>query len=186
MKHLAVFAAVLLATGAFADFKVADTIDVVTLDDGSTVKGTIIAEGSRGVIVVGKTGEVVVPKQKVVKIERGKPESETKGYTTDPVEGVKVVTGEGFRDGQKSGGQSPQPQSGPAQASGHQKPGGQAGGGARVTPEMVKQAMQKNPQAAAWVNMVGGPDKAAALLNDPNKRKELEKTAQSLGIKLPF
>jgi len=178
MRNIAVLVSVLvLATAAYADFKVVPSVDVVTLDDGTTVTGVVIAEGARGVILIKDAKEVVIPKEKVVKVERGVPTAETKGYTTDPVEGQKVVTGEGFRDGTAGG------SSGPADA-GNKAPKAQGSvpDSEKITPDMVRQMMKNNPQLDAWVKMVGGPDKAVVILNDPEKRKAIENTARNLGI----
>jgi hypothetical protein len=50
---------------------------------------------------------------------------------------------------------------------------------------MIKAMLKQKPERDAWVKALGGPDKVAAILNDPNKRKELEKTAKTFGINLP-
>ena len=178
MRIATVLAAVLvIASAVYADFKVVPSVDVVTLDDGTTVSGVVIAEGARGVILVKDAKEIVIPKEKVVKIEKGVPTAETKGYTTDPVEGQKVVTGEGFRDSSSPA----QPQDKTTDAK-PPAPKGNANVPNKVTADVVREMMKQNPQLDAWVRIVGGPDKAANILNDPEKRKAIEDTAKNLGI----
>jgi hypothetical protein len=174
---LVLVGALVLAAAAYADFKVVPSVDVVTLDDGTTLTGTVIAEGARGVVLVKDAKEVVIPKDKVVKVEKGVPTAETKGYTTDPVEGQKIVTGEGFRDsGSSEDKQAKDSEGKPA------TPQANAGKPGKVTADMVKNMTKQKPQLDAWVKVVGGPDKAAEILNDPEKRKEIEKTAKNFGV----
>ena len=100
MGMLAVF--LLFGGAAHADFRVAETQDVIYLVDGTKVEGTIIASGLKAVVIVVKTKpekegeeevtkEVVVPKSKIERIQRGKPAQDVSSFQTDPVEGVKTL-----------------------------------------------------------------------------------------------
>ncbi|MBN1808682.1 MAG: hypothetical protein JW909_06405 [Planctomycetes bacterium] len=189
-----VIVTVFAALCAQADFKVVETVDVVTLVDGTEIAGTIIVEGSRGVILVKDAEEVIIPRKDILKIKKGEPTPNTKGYTTDPVEGQKVVTGEGFRDG---GAASAGPASGGNTAGGGTAAagnpagparggkGGKPAAGGKITPDMVKDMMAKDKRVEAWVKIAGGPDKAAQMLSDPKTRREVEQMARNMGLTLP-
>ena len=155
------------ASTAVADFKVADTTDTVFLVDGTKIEGTVIAVGMRSVIIVvkgekeGEAKEVVISKANVERIERGGGAKETASYTTDPVDGAKVVTGQGFRDSGSSepaAGPRPQGQT-PAPAA----PAGPASVDQNIR-KMLESAMGTNPLVKRLVDNAGGLDQAAALI----------------------
>lgn len=180
------------------DFKVMESVDTITLTDGSNIEGIIVASGAKAIVIVveGEAGpqEQVVPRDKIKEVKTGAPTAHTKAYTTDPVDGVKVVTGEGFRDtagqpagtsGQPATAQTPPRPQAPAA---RQKPSATPAGTPRapkITAEMIQNMLGKSPQLKTLVNAIGGPEKAAQLVNDPRRRLELEEMARSLGVELP-
>ena len=181
----------LAASSVQADFKVAESRDKITLKDGKEIVGIIIASGRKGVLIVVEdqdgSREIVVPKDKVKSIDRGASSPGTKAFTTDPKDGVKVVSGEGFRDvskPKKSGnGNKPKNNQGGKPAQKQTNAGRQSA--AQITPQMINQLAGKDPRVKAFVNMVGGAGKAAQMLNDPEQRKRLEEMARRMKIQVP-
>ena len=181
----------LAASSVQADFKVAESRDKITLKDGKEIVGIIIASGRKGVLIVVEdqdgSREIVVPKDKVKSIDRGASSPGTKAFTTDPKDGVKVVSGEGFRDvskPKKSGnGNKPKNNQGGKPAQKQTNAGRQRA--AQITPQMINQLAGKDPRVKAFVNMVGGAGKAAQMLNDPEQRKRLEEMARRMKIQVP-
>ena len=86
---------------ASGDIKVIPSADKVHLVDGTVVEGTVIARGTKAVVVIVGDKETRVPAEKVQRIEYGAQAAAVSGYMTDPVDGVKCVTGEGFRDAEE-------------------------------------------------------------------------------------
>lgn len=195
MRGWLVVAAVACACSAvLADFKVGESEDVIVLKDDTELRGVVIASGLKAVVIViqGENGpeERIIVKEDIKDMALGKPSGRTKACTTDPQDGLKVVTGEGFRETKpapkKQSGGKPAAQAKAPQAK--QKPAPkQAAKPAqgKVTPDMIKVLMQQNPQLKTFVNRVGGPEKAAALISDPNQRKQLEEMARKFNIQIP-
>jgi hypothetical protein len=72
------------------------TVDVVTLTSGKQVKGRIIAEGSKAVVMIveegGKVEERSIPRTSIAKIEKGRKEAIEDYYQTGAVDGKEKVT----------------------------------------------------------------------------------------------
>jgi hypothetical protein len=72
------------------------SVDVITLTDGTTLKGKIIAEGAKAVVIIvevkGKVEEKSVERAKISKIEKGKQEPVEEYYETGVVDGEEKVT----------------------------------------------------------------------------------------------
>ena len=170
MRRLLVLAAAVVLTpvGA-ADFKVLRTDDVVKLVDGTEVRGTVIAVGMKAVIVAVEDREVVVPRAKVETIVRGPSRAETLKFMTDPVDGLKVITGTGFRDGEAAG--EVQAEEGPAEekkpepAPKHErKPSVKD-----LDADAIRRLMKRNKRLERLVKTLGGPEKAAEFVKRMDK-----------------
>jgi hypothetical protein len=152
MRVLSAAVAVLVLSGlAFADLKVMDTEDVVHLVSGEEVRGTVLAVGIKAVIVIVENTERVIPRRDVASIERGELRPTIKGYQTEAVDGIKLVTGEGFRDSDSEGGEE-------AVAA---KPG------AAGTPEAAGRGSDNKPLISE--------EMADKLMEDPENRKRIER-----------
>lgn len=170
-RFLALAAALSLCPLGAADFKVLRTDDVVKLVDGTEVRGTVIAVGMKAVIVAVEDREVVVPRSKVESIVRGATRAETLKFTTDPVDGLKVITGRGFRDekapAEEEGevGEAPaekkEEKRGPARKPGR-KPGRKPSGKG-LDADALRRLMKRDKRLERMIKMVGGPEKAAEL-----------------------
>ncbi|GAB4167498.1 MAG: hypothetical protein Kow00107_11860 [Planctomycetota bacterium] len=72
------------------------SVDVITLADGTTVKGKIVAEGSRAVVIIveSKDGvqEKTIERAKISKIEKGKQVPDEEYFETGVVDGKEKVT----------------------------------------------------------------------------------------------
>ncbi len=162
MRRLAALAVVLsLSRAGVADFKVLRTDDTVKLVDGTQVRGTVIAVGMKAVIVAVEDREVVIPRSKVESIVRGPARAETLRFTTDPVDGVKVITGKGFRDKAtegEEGEQTPEEKvegKRPAPEPTRMKPK------KAIDADAIRRFMKQDKRVEGWVKMMGGPEKAA-------------------------
>jgi hypothetical protein len=170
MRSVVILLALASAVGtARADLRVLETADVVHLHDGTEVRGTVIAVGIKAVVVIIDDKEVVIPRERVMKIVRGEVGTNVKGYATEVVEGLMRVTGPGEAGGAAvaAGPQAPATGPGPAAAQ-----------GATITKERLLQLMQSNPMLALIVKKQGGPDKALEWLeknrSNPDVQRKLE------------
>ena len=164
MKRLLV-PAVILTLGAVgrADFKVLAAEDVVTLIDGSEIRGTVIAVGMKAVIIAAEDTEIVIPRSQVESIVRGPTRAETLKFMTDPVDGLKVITGKGFREEEVAA-------EGELEAASEEKKGEKARPKRKrgpkatkraITPDAIRQLMKRDKRLEQWVKIIGGPEKAA-------------------------
>lgn len=150
---------------AGADFRVGDTVDVVYLVDGTKIEGTVIAVGIKAVVVVvkgekeGEAKEVVIPKTKVERIERGDAAKDTASFKTDTIEGTKRVTGQGFREEQNEP-LAPEAKEEP-ESNQPAKPTGPANRNLR---KLIEDAMGSNPTVKTLVKQAGGVDQAVQVL----------------------
>jgi hypothetical protein len=163
----AAVAALVLSGLAFADLKVMDTEDVVHLVSGEEVRGTVLAVGIKAVIVVVENKERVIPRREVASIERGELRPTIKGYQTDVVEGIKLVTGEGFRDSDAEGGEQAVAE-GPAaarsrKAAGRGKGARRGKGGEPLISEEKADELMDDPEARKLVEKLGGREKAMEM-----------------------
>ncbi len=168
-----VFALLLAAGDASADFKLAASQDVIILVDGTKITGTIIARGLKAVVIVvkgendGEAKELVIPKTKVDRIEKGDSDQEISSFTTDGVDGIKVVTGEGFRDSEDA-----EPAA-PAAEGDSGKPA--AGGKKGDLRKRIETAMKSNPVVRQMVRNSGGMDNVMTRLETDEKlRRQVE------------
>ncbi len=166
---------VLCPLGA-ADFKVARTDDVVKLIDGTEVRGTVIAVGIKAVIVAVEDREVVIPRAKVESIVRGAARAETLKFMTDPVDGVKVITGKGFRD-EGPGAEEGELEQPPERKEGEKpaRPGrDRKGPKRRIDAGAIRRHMKRDKRFELMVKNLGGPDKVAEMAKNMDE-ETLEK-----------
>ena len=170
----AAFVFVATAGDVAADFKLAASDDVVILVDGTKIRGTVIAKGLKAVVVVvkgekdGEAREIVIPKTKVERIEKGESDREISSFTTDGVDGIKVVTGEGFRDTESE--EPPAPAADPG--SNENKASGGKKGELR---KRLEKAMGSNPVVRQMIVRGGGLDNVMQRLEtDDGLRRQVE------------
>ncbi len=166
-KWFAVSFAVLVAAAARGQLKVMDSDDLVRLVSGEAIRGKVLGEGLKAVVIVvkGKEDELVertIPRAQIRSVERGGFNPTMKSYATETVQGIRVVTGESEGEPEEASDAAPKPKGG-------KRPprGGKAGGG-KATPKISKNQleslMKTNPSIQRMVAAAGGPDKALSLL----------------------
>jgi len=173
-RAFAAGAVLLAALAARADLKVVDAEDVVHLVGGGEVRGTVLAVGLKAVVLLVEEKEKIIPREQVLRIERGEPRQSVKLYATGAVEGVKVVTG-------------PAAPTAAGAAAGEDKASGGAGKGPgqgkegpRLTKEFIEDLVRKNPELARIVKSIGGTDKALEWLEKNKSRPEVNKAIEEL------
>lgn len=142
---------------ARAGLRVLDEEDVVHLTDGTEVRGTILATGPRAIVIVlaEEEKERIIPVSEVDRLERGATRAATKAYKTEPVAGLKMVTGPGSDEDT-----GPQPEKGAASGKGKKPGAGRPKRGPKIDKSLLAGAAKKNPRLAAWLKSMGGPEKA--------------------------
>jgi hypothetical protein len=73
---------------------VSQSQDIVYGLDGSQVAGTIIGEGYNGVIILVEGAERFIPREQVLRVERGGLPTEVKAYKAEVQAGMLTITGE--------------------------------------------------------------------------------------------
>lgn len=146
----------------------------------------------------GRTGpetkELLIRRADVVRIERGRDVSNrAEGFLTDPVNGLKVVTGRGFREQTDEG-------AGETAGEGETKTAPKASAGRRakrpaarrsgktprsvdeLTPQDLAAIARRNPQAKTMIDALGGPKTALQFIKqNPQMRSQVNQLLQSQG-----
>ena len=107
------------------------------------------------------------------RLERGATKAASKAYKTEPVAGLKMVTGPGSDEDT-----GPQPEKGAAPGKGKKPGAGRPKKGPKIDKSLLEAAAKKNPKLAAWIKAMGGPEKALALIEKNRGRSGASKMVE--------
>jgi hypothetical protein len=186
-KWFAVSSAVLVAAAARGQVKVMDSDDLVRLVSGEAIRGKVLGEGLKAVVIVvkGEEDELVertIPRAQIRSVERGGFSPTMKSYATEIVHGIRVVTGESTGEAEAEPAKGAKPGGGGgAKGGGKRPPRGKAGGGKaipKISKNQLESLMKTNPSIQRMVAAAGGADKALSLLQRQGGNPQMAKFLQ--------